>query len=76
MRWDAFNNSRAGNWRHDESTGFAVKAVAVYKQVLKINPELIDVHLRLAELYKDQGLVADAAKRNPDWKPAPRRAED
>ncbi|HEX2568703.1 MAG TPA: tetratricopeptide repeat protein [Polyangia bacterium] len=40
--------------------GFARKAVAVYKQIVKINPKLIAVHLRLADLCQELGLVADA----------------
>ncbi len=40
--------------------GFSLKAIAVYKQILKLNDELIDVHLKLAELYKRQSLMVDA----------------
>jgi pilus assembly protein FimV len=40
--------------------GFARKAVAVYKQIVKINPRLIAVHLRLADLCQELGLVPDA----------------
>ncbi|MCC6748680.1 MAG: tetratricopeptide repeat protein [Deltaproteobacteria bacterium] len=40
--------------------GFYLKAVAVYKQILKLNPALVDVNLKLAELYKQLGLLNDA----------------
>ncbi|MGI5862990.1 MAG: tetratricopeptide repeat protein [Myxococcales bacterium] len=40
--------------------GFFLKAVAVYKQVLKLNPKLIDVNLKLAELHQQLGLMSDA----------------
>jgi tetratricopeptide (TPR) repeat protein len=40
--------------------GFYLKAVAVYKQILKIDPRLIDVHIALAELFQQLGLQPDA----------------
>ncbi|MBI2892631.1 MAG: tetratricopeptide repeat protein [Deltaproteobacteria bacterium] len=40
--------------------GFYLKAVAVYKQILKLDPSLFVVNLKLAELYQQLGLVADA----------------
>ncbi len=40
--------------------GFFLKAVAVYKQVLKLAPARVDVILRLAELYQQLGLMSDA----------------
>ncbi len=40
--------------------GFYVKAIAVYKKIHRIDPGHMDVHRRLAELYKKQGLVNDA----------------
>ncbi|MBW2732882.1 MAG: tetratricopeptide repeat protein [Deltaproteobacteria bacterium] len=40
--------------------GFFLKAVAVYKQILKLNPNLVDVSLKLAELYRQLGLLNDA----------------
>lgn len=43
--------------------GFYLKAVAVYKQILKLNAGLVDVNLRLAELYKQLGLLNDAMKQ-------------
>ncbi len=40
--------------------GFFLKAVAVYKQVLKLDPNLVEVNLKLAELYQQLGLMSDA----------------
>lgn len=40
--------------------GFYLKAIAVYKQVLKLDETLLDIHCKLAELYSRQGLIADA----------------
>lgn len=39
--------------------GFYLKAIAVYKQVLKLE-ENLEVHYKLAELYTKQRLIADA----------------
>src|SRR5256885_8761614 len=41
--------------------GFYLKAVALYKQVLKV-VERVEVNVRLAELYQQLGLVGDATK--------------
>src|SRR5260370_893715 len=41
--------------------GFYLKAVALYKQVLKVI-DRVEVNVRLAELYQQLGLVGDAAK--------------
>ncbi|MBI5548186.1 MAG: tetratricopeptide repeat protein [Deltaproteobacteria bacterium] len=40
--------------------GFFLKAVAVYKQVLKLNPTLIEVNLKLAEIHQQMWLMSDA----------------
>jgi pilus assembly protein FimV len=40
--------------------GFFLKAVAVYKQILKLDSRLVDVILKLAELYRQLGLMSDA----------------
>jgi len=40
--------------------GFFLKAVALYKQVLKLNPELVEVNLKLAELHQHLGLMTEA----------------
>src|SRR5882724_389982 len=39
--------------------GFFLKAVAVYKQILKLDPRgSVDVMLKLAELYRQLGLMS------------------
>ena len=43
--------------------GFYLKAVAVYKQVLKLDPRLIEVNIRLAEVYRQLGLLSDAVQQ-------------
>jgi len=40
--------------------GFYLKAVAVYKQILKLDSRMVEVNLKLAELYRQLGLVSDA----------------
>ena len=40
--------------------GFNLKAIATYKQVLKLNPDNSTIILELADLYKRQGLIRDA----------------
>ena len=49
---------KVARFYHDQ--GFFLKAVAVYKQVLKLDPRLVDVILKLAELYRQLGLMSDA----------------
>jgi tetratricopeptide (TPR) repeat protein len=40
--------------------GFFLKAVALYKQVLKLSPDLVEVNLNLAELHQQLGLMSEA----------------
>ncbi len=40
--------------------GFLLKGIAVYKRVHRIDPGLIEVRLRLADLYARQGLISEA----------------
>lgn len=40
--------------------GFFLKAVALYKQVLKLDPSLIDVNIKLAELHQHLQLLGEA----------------
>lgn len=42
------------------SDGFTVRAIALYKKLAKQNPSSLDVVLKLAELYTQQGLYNDA----------------
>ncbi len=46
--------------RFYQDQGFFLKSVAVYKQILKLDPRLVDVILKLAELYRQLGLMSDA----------------
>ena len=45
--------------RANAQRGFYLKAIAVYKQVLKLE-DTLEVHNKLAELYTKQRLIADA----------------
>ena len=45
---------------HYAEQGFFLKAVAVYKQIIKLQPGRLDVSLRLAEMYESLQLVSDA----------------
>lgn len=40
--------------------GFFLKAATVYKNILRLNPSLVDVNIALSELYEKMGLVQDA----------------
>lgn len=40
--------------------GFFLKAVAVYKQILKLEPTHLESSLRLAKMYEELGLTSDA----------------
>jgi tetratricopeptide (TPR) repeat protein len=40
--------------------GFLLKGIAVYKRVHRIDPGLIEIRLRLADLYARQGLISEA----------------
>ena len=46
--------------RFYQDQGFFTKAVAVFKQILKLDGRLVEVHLKLAELYRQLGLMSDA----------------
>lgn len=43
--------------------GFYLKSVTVLKNILRLNPTLIDVNLMLAELYEKMGLINDAIRQ-------------
>ncbi|MEP6654666.1 MAG: tetratricopeptide repeat protein, partial [Myxococcales bacterium] len=43
--------------------GFAQKAVAVYKNVLKLSPGTVPAHLKVAALFNQLGLVSDAIQQ-------------
>ncbi len=46
--------------RHYTETGFYLKAIAVFKQMQKIESSRVDIYHRLAELNEKQGLVGNA----------------
>ncbi len=43
--------------------GFYLRAIAVFKQILKLDPARIQINLKLAELYHKQNLIGDAIKQ-------------
>jgi len=43
--------------------GFHLRAIAVFKQILKLDPSQIQVNLKLAELYHKQNLLGDSIKQ-------------
>ena len=45
---------------HYASRGFFLKAVAVYKQILKLDPSRLDIQVRLGEMYEQLQLISDA----------------
>ncbi len=45
---------------HYSDDGFFVKAIAIYKKIIKLDPTRLDIYERLAELYHRQGLVNEA----------------
>ncbi|HJZ13493.1 MAG TPA: tetratricopeptide repeat protein, partial [Acidobacteriota bacterium] len=45
---------------HYYSDGFFLKAIAIYKRINKLEPNLTDICIRLADLYLKQGLTMDA----------------
>lgn len=40
--------------------GFFVKAIAIYKKIIKLDPTRLEIYERLAELYHKQGLINEA----------------
>ena len=40
--------------------GFFVKAIAIYKKIIKLDPTLLEVYEKLADLYHRQGMVNEA----------------
>ena len=43
-----------------ESSGFALKAIAVFKKILKIVPSRKDIFIRLGDLNYERGLIGNA----------------
>lgn len=48
---------------HYEREDFILKAVAVYKSILKLNPALVEVNLKLAELYEKLSMPQDVGNQ-------------
>lgn len=46
--------------KHYAETGFYLKAIAVFKQMQKIDPSRVSIYHRLAELNEKQGLIGNA----------------
>ena len=65
------NNAKAANEqyvkvaRYFADDGFYLKAIAVWKKVLRNEPTLLEAHVSLGELYQKQGLVAEASRPWP-----------
>ncbi len=45
---------------HFISEGFFVKAIAIYKKIIRLDPSQIEVYERLADLYSRQGLLSES----------------
>lgn len=45
---------------HYSQQGFFLKAIAVYKQILKLDPSRLEAQVRLGEMYEQLQLISDA----------------
>jgi tetratricopeptide (TPR) repeat protein len=61
---------------HYATQGFFLKAIAVYKQILKLDPSRLDAQVRLGEMYEQLQLVSDAMSVFEDASNAFMRAGD
>jgi len=61
---------------HYAAQGFFLKAIAVYKQILKLDPSRLDAQVRLGEMYEQLQLVSDALSVFEDVSNAFMRAGD
>jgi tetratricopeptide (TPR) repeat protein len=43
--------------------GFFQRAVAVYKNIIKLSPEIVDARVKLADVYRQLGLLSDASQQ-------------
>jgi tetratricopeptide (TPR) repeat protein len=50
----------AENYREN---GFTLKAIAMFKKISKLNPQNVDISLKLASLYSQQGLLVEARQQ-------------
>ena len=46
-----------------EADGFFLKAVTIYKNIIRLNPSLIEINEKLALLYEKMGLIPDAVRQ-------------
>jgi len=61
---------------HYATQGFFLKAIAVYKQILKLDPSRLDAQVRLGGMYEQLQLVSDAMSVYEDASNAFMRAGD
>ena len=61
---------------HYAAQGFFLKAIAVYKQILKLDPSRLDAQVRLGEMYEHLQLISDAMSVFEDASNAFMRAGD
>ncbi|MCZ6805942.1 MAG: tetratricopeptide repeat protein, partial [Deltaproteobacteria bacterium] len=61
---------------HYAQQGFFLKAIAVYKQILKLDPARLDAQVRLGEMYEQLQLISDAMSAFEDVANAFMRAGD
>ncbi len=61
---------------HYAQQGFFLKAIAVYKQILKLDPSRLDAQVRLGEMYEQLQLISDAMSVFEDVSNAYMRAGD
>ena len=47
---------------HYAAQGFFLKAIAVYKQILKLDPSRLDAQVKLGEMYEQLQLLSDAMR--------------
>lgn len=48
---------------HYEKENFILKAVAIYKNILKLDPTLVEINMKLAELYKKLNMLPDCVNQ-------------
>jgi tetratricopeptide (TPR) repeat protein len=61
---------------HYAQQGFFLKAIAVYKQILKLDPSRLDAQVRLGDMYEQLQLTSDAMSVFEDVSNALMRAGD
>ena len=61
---------------HYAQQGFFLKAIAVFKQILKLDPSRLEAHVQLGEMYEQLQLISDAMSVYEDVSNAFMRAGD